>query len=236
MLGYGIVNDFDRVHIKDEHPRFEWAWADDDGLEKYYQFSTPTGTKYLLSNNMAFKDREEFHRLYKAHNRAWWLAQAGGSWLAIETVTRLPYFRKMAMGWRIVSFFGLGAAYREVFNWHNAYQYNPLMGAYLRKYDQVITSDMWEMRDRKREFYEIDTSQYMNYSVEEADQFSHENMGPQPDGEYKDSSWLVELDKFLAGKENHLKDHPKFIKHEYEFTEKSFPSADQANELIRGKH
>ncbi len=94
---------------------------------------------------------------------------------------------------------------------------------------------MWEMRDRKREFYEIDTSQYMSYTEEEADEHCHINMGPHPDGENLDSSWLVELDKFLAGKEHHLKEHPKYIKHTYELVDKSFPTKDQANALMHGK-
>ena len=74
----------------------------------------------------------------------------------------------------------------------------------------------------------------MSYSEEEVEHFCHINMGPQPDGEYRDSSWLVEMDKFLDGKEHKIKEHPYYINHEYEFKDKSFPSADQANTLIRG--
>ena len=91
---------------------------------------------------------------------------------------------------------------------------------------------MWEIKDAKRELYEIDTSSYMNYSVEEADEHCHINMGPHPDGEHLDSSWLAELDKFLAGKEHHLKEHPKFINHEYEFIDKRFPTKEMAHNLI----
>lgn len=93
---------------------------------------------------------------------------------------------------------------------------------------------MWEMRDPKREFYEIDTSQYMDYTVEEVKDHCHINIGPQPDGEYRDASWLVELDKFLSGKENDLKHHRNYVDHKYEFIDKSFPTKDQANDLISG--
>ena len=41
------------------------------------------------------------------------------------------------------------------------------MGAYLRKYSHYATPDVFEIRDRKREFYEIDTSQYMNYTLDD---------------------------------------------------------------------
>ena len=62
----------------------------------------------------------------------------------------------------------------------------------------------------------------------------HANHGPQPDGEAKDSSYLTELDAFLDGKPNHLKDHPRFLNYPYEFVDKSYPTLDQAKALIDG--
>lgn len=49
-----------------------------------------------------------------------------------------------------------------------------------------------------------------------------------------DSSWLSELDKFLKGEENHLKEHQNFVNYKYEFLDKSFPSVDSAHQLIAG--
>lgn len=129
-----MVHDFDRVHINDKGAWFKWGIAEDDGLEKYYTVPTASGTKYLLSNNMTYKDRTEFHRLYKAHNRAHYLATFAGLWLSVETVVRDPWFRKLAVGWRFASVFGMTVLWRGVFNWHNAYRYQPLLGAYMRKY------------------------------------------------------------------------------------------------------
>ena len=43
----------------------------------------------------------------------------------------------------------------------------------------------------------------------------HANHGPQPDGEAKDASYLTELDAFLDGKPNHLKDHPRFLNYNF---------------------
>ena len=40
----------------------------------------------------------------------------------------------MAVGWKFASIFGIGYVYREMFNWHNSHMYQPLIGAYLRKY------------------------------------------------------------------------------------------------------
>ena len=233
-FGKGMTNSLDRVEIHDKHPIISWWRAEDDGLEKYYHFMSQNGAQYLLSNNMSYKDRTEFHHLFSAYERANYLSYFTGLWLGAETVLRMPYFRRMAVGWKFVSWFGLGSVYCYAFNWRNSQQYQPLIGAYLRKYQDKITPDLFEMRDRKREFYEIDTSQYMDYTLEDVESFSHINLSPQPDGENKDSSWLEELDNFLSGKENHLKEHKNFVNHQYEFIEKSFPTKDAANDLIRG--
>lgn len=47
-----------------------------------------------------------------------------------------------------------------------------------------------------------------------------------------DSSWLSELDKFLKGEENHLKEHRHFINYPYEYIDKSFPTPEKAHELM----
>ena len=230
-----MVSDFDRVHVYDRHPRYEWYWAEDDGLEKYYVVPTSSGEQFLLSNNMTYKDRTEFYRLYMAHDRVHNFAYLAGIWLSAETVLRVPYFKSMPVGWRFVSFLGLGLAYRGVFNYHNSYRYQPLLGAYLRKYQHKITPDRFEMRDEKREFYEIDTSQYMSYTVDDVKDYNpHMNLGPHPDFEFNDNSWLTELQNFLDGKENHLKKHSKFLDHKFELHDKSFPSSAAADELIKG--
>ena len=49
----------------------------------------------------------------------------------------------------------------------------------------------------------------------------------------EDASWYIELDKFLDGKENNLKNHPKYLNNfRYEFLDKSFPTQEQARDLI----
>ena len=47
-----------------------------------------------------------------------------------------------------------------------------------------------------------------------------------------DSSWLTELDKFLSNEPNDLKNHKKYFASEYTLTDKSFPTAEQAEALI----
>jgi hypothetical protein len=55
----------------------------------------------------------------------------------------------------------------------------------------------------------------MNYSFNDLGHDVHVNHGPQPDGEAMDSSWLSELDKFLRGEDNKLKEHKNFVNYEY---------------------
>ena len=76
----------------------------------------------------------------------------------------------------------------------------------------------------------------MSYSEEDlVDVHRHANDGPQPDGEAKDASYLAELNAFLDGKPNHLREHPRFLNFNYEFIDKSYPTEDQAKALIEGK-
>ena len=189
---------FGRVNQTSRGPWFKHLWAEDDGLEWYYQFADDSGVKYLLSNNMAIADREDFARLFHAHNRASGLAMFAGFFLGLEVVTRHSYFRGMAIGWKVASFFAVSYGFKSLFNAYNSATYGPVMGAYLRKYQHFAASDPYEIQDRKREFYQIDTSQYMSYTHDDLEH-GHANHGPQPDGEALDASWLTSLDKFLSG-------------------------------------
>ena len=80
--------------------------------------------------------------------------------------------------------------------------------------------------------FQIDTSQYMNYNFHDLGHEYHAHHGPQPDGEALDSTWLTELDKFLRGEDNKLKEHKNFINYKYEYLDKSFPSVEAAHHLF----
>lgn len=226
---------FGRVYQTSRGPWFRRLWAEEDGLEFYYVYSDSTGLKYLLSNNMTHEDREDFSRLYAAHNRASGLAMFAGFACSLEVVSRVSRVRAMAAGWQVASFLAVAYGFKTLFNAYNAQTYGPLIGAYLRKYNDCGAADPFQISDRKREYYQIDTSQYMSYKHE--DLHGHTNYGPQPDGEAEDATWLKTLDKFLSGEENHgLKQHKNYINHKYEYIDKSFPSAEMAADLINKKH
>lgn len=47
-----------------------------------------------------------------------------------------------------------------------------------------------------------------------------------------DASWLSELDKFLKGEENKLKEHKNFVNYKYEYLDKSYPTPEAAHDLF----
>lgn len=223
---------FSRVSKVSRGPWFQEHMVEDDGLEYFYVFGNNGQPVYLLTNNIPVQDRERLDRLYKSMQRNKYLAWFGGLWLGAETVLRVPYFQKMAVGWRVLSLFGTAFLYKSAFTAYNSYTYGPVVSAYFRKYLTLAKADRFDITDRKREYFDIDTSQYMNYDFKELGHDYHAHHGPQPDGEAQDASWLVELDKFLRGEDNKLKEHKNFVNYKFEYLDKSYPSVEQAHDLF----
>ena len=145
---------FGRVSQISRGPWFAEMHVEDDGLEWYYVYlDGARNVKYLLSSNMSYDDRECFARMFWAQRRCSLLATAAGAFVGFEVVSRHPYFRGMATGWRLCSLLAVGYTAKTVFNMWNARTYGPLVGAYLRKYDDYSSSDSFEITDRRREFY-----------------------------------------------------------------------------------
>merc|ERR1719498_1789918 len=214
-------------------PWFRDYFVEDDGLDWFYTFMNSDGQKcYLLSNNLSLEDRTKMSNLYHTqvrNNRISWFF---GGWLAFEMIRMDSYFAKMAKGWKAVSWFGLSFLVKSLMMYQTSSMYGPMTGAYFRKYKADVKSELFHIHDKKKEYFYIDTSQYMNYTVEDLTDESHCHHGPQPEGETLDSSWLVEVDKFLKGEENHLKDHKKFYNYPFELKDKSFPSASAVSDLM----
>ena len=217
-------------------PWFRDFFVEDDGLEYFYKFTDVNGKEMtMVSNNMPVKDREAFASLYKEHvrgNRVAWLA---GAYLGFETVYHTPALRAMAPGWRFLTLLGCGYLYKTIINYYWSSYSGPVMGAFLRKYATSAKHDAFEIRDEKREYFYIDTSEYMNYSNKTLGDHYHCSHGPQPEGEAADSSYLIEVDKFLKGEPNHLKEHKKFLNYPFEFVDKSFPTADAVKDMMTKK-
>jgi len=162
-------------------PWFRDFFVEDDGLDWFYSFIDSEGKKcFLLSNNMAVADREHMAQLYRTMNRNNWMSWAVGLWLGVETVSNVGYFAKMAKGWKVLSLFGLGYLYKSVLMAQTGQMYGPVMGAYLRKYSDAVKRDLFEIKDAKKEYFYIDTSEYMNYDNKDLADEYHVHHGPQP--------------------------------------------------------
>jgi hypothetical protein len=69
------------------------------------------------------------------------MAWFAGLYLAAETVIRVPYFKSIATGWKIVSILGIGFTYKTIFSFYNSYTYGPIVSAYLRKHFKLARYD-----------------------------------------------------------------------------------------------
>ena len=236
LYKFGPMGYFGGVSTISRGPWFAELQVEDDGLEYYFMHQDSNGnTRYLLSNNMSYKDRTEMLALWSAQRRVSGLGCFAGLFAGAALITKDPIIAKWASGWKFLTLLGTAVVTRQVICNYYSYNYGPLIGSYLRKYQDAGVKDAWEIRDRKREFYQIDDSQYMAYTEEDLSHIHrHANHGPQPDGEAKDASYLAEMDAFLDGKPNHLKEHPRYLNFAYDFKDKSYPSLDQAKELIEG--
>ena len=183
---------------------------------------------------MKLADRTAFEALYKSMNRNNNIAYFAGLYLGFETVNRVKWFSGMAIGWKVLNMIALGFVYKSLMNMQTSSMYAPTMKALLRKYNDQSKSELFAIEDDKKKYFYIDTSQYANITNADLSDEYHTHHGPQ--SEPMDASWLTEVDKFLAGEENHLKDHPRFLsKYPYTLMDKSFPTEDAAKELMHGK-
>ena len=149
---------FSRTSKVSKGPWFQEREVEDDGLEYYYVYNNGGVTNYLLTNNIPIADREKMAQFYRGIQRHQSMALFAGLWLGVETVLRVPYFRTMAIGWRVVSVFGLGYLYKQAINAHTSMFYGPVLAAFIRKHGHHGKADLFDITDRKREYFELDTS------------------------------------------------------------------------------
>lgn len=171
-------------------PWFREFWVEDDGLEWYYSFADSDGkTRYLLSNNMSFADREAMSNLYRTMARNNMLSWTVGLFLGFETVTKVGPFKNYALGWKALSCLGVSYLYKSALMQQTGAIYGPAMQAYLRKYADSSKHSLLEINDDKKKYFYIDTSEYMAYSNKDLGDEYHCGHGPQPEGESLNSSW-----------------------------------------------
>ena len=84
----------------------------------------------------------------------------------------------MALGWKCLSILGVGYVLANFYQMYTGFHYGPVVSALLRKHSAKAKKDVFEITDRKREYFEIDTSQYMNYDFHDLGHEYHVNHGP----------------------------------------------------------
>ena len=162
-------------------PWFRDFYVEDDGLDWFYSFIDSDGKKcYLLSNNLSVADREHLDQLSKTMYRNNRISWGLGLWLGCETVMNVAYFAKMAKGWKFLSWMGLAYVYKSFLMAQTGQMYGPVIGAYFRKYSANVKRDLFEIKDAKKEYFYIDTSEYMNYNNKDLADEYHVHHGPQP--------------------------------------------------------
>lgn len=177
----GSMGYFGGVAKVSRGPWFRDYWVEDDGLDWFYTFTNSNGEKcYLLSNNMAIEDRNKMSHLYHTmvrNNRISWCV---GLWASFEVVTKDSWLKKQALGWKGVNWLAIGYIFKCILMSWSSSMYGPVMGAYLRKYQGSIKTNLFHIKDAKKEYFYIDTSEYMNYSVKDLGDEYHCHHGPQP--------------------------------------------------------
>ena len=154
LYKFGPMGYFGRVSQISRGPWFAELQVEDDGLEAYFLHTDSNGNmRYLLSNNMSYKDRQELFALWNGQARVTNMAWFGGFFAGVAVVSKDAWFRSLAYGWKALSVIAIAGATKSLISMYYARNYGPLIGAYLRKYSDVAVSDAWEIRDRKREFY-----------------------------------------------------------------------------------
>ena len=128
-------------------------------MDYLYSFIDGNGqTRYLLANNMPYADRCSFQNMLQSINRVGKLAGGAACVLSVEFALRNQRCKQMAWGWWCLSVvacsFVMYTGFIEYFKRSQA----PMLGAYLRKYSDCAKTDPFEIKDRTREFYQIDDS------------------------------------------------------------------------------
>lgn len=164
-------------------PRGPWfrAWyAEKDGLEVFYVRKNAGKKEILLSNNMTWQDREAMEHMYSSANRNSILLKGFSLWAGFELYshalsrTHVGFSRiwRAALGAWLVYYFTSKQVGKK---------YTPLMNAYFNKYQDQVKNEYFDIQDRKREWFDIDTSEPTAYSSQEvAERGYHMHHGPQP--------------------------------------------------------
>ena len=140
-------------------------------------------------------------------------------------------YKNKGLGMKVLVWCAFQTQFNIFFHTYLAYHRSPIVNAIWRKHRAHIREDINKIEDRSREFYLVDDSQPMAYSIDDLASIYSTHQGNQPDGDVQSSSCLTEVDNFLASKENNLTAHHKYVGGA-EFIEKGFPTVTAAKDIM----
>ena len=106
-----------------------------------------------------------------------------------------------------------------------------MIEALLNRSAHHMREDINQIKDKSREFFEIDDSVPIGYTYDDLKPHQSSHTGNQPDDYVANSSYMNEVDKFLQGKDNHLTHHAKYVGGA-DFIDKSFPTAEAVKAVM----
>jgi hypothetical protein len=158
-------------------------------------------------------------------------------WIGVEAVTRVGRLKRLGWGSKFLALTLVGCFSNNLIKYFQfSHLYGPLLCAYFTKYQDFAKSELGEIEDEKREWFDIDTSQYMSYTHEDLGHEHHAHHGPQPDGEVLNGSWFTEMDKFLKGEASTITSHPQWTNYEFKYNDKGqWPSQEAIEATFTAK-
>ena len=235
---YGVLEQDTGVGKDNLHGLWYREWmirgSDDD---KYYVLKRNFENLYLLTNVIPLKDREIMGALYFRIKRDWGIAGVLSFGISLHAI-QLPLFSVFKRSWKLFPFLICFQTFRYGISYLISRYNSPMFYAYLNKYRDSIKSDMFKIRDITREWFDIDDSEYMNYTNEDVDDmFSRykqdiPNYSPIPNEMYHSNSWLIEVNNYLKGIPHKLKEHPLYIKAKPKFKPYKMPTSKEVHDML----
>ena len=149
----------------------------DDFLEKFYYYKINNQNYYLVSNNLNYKDRvflDSVYKYYRKHIVFGTIAAFYSSWI-------FSYFDKTNVRYiNYLKFAALGIAFEIAVFKYLKYKFTPIFSYFYSKYQNSVKSDIYQIKDPSREWFDIDTSEYTSYPLEKVEDITKENFSSIP--------------------------------------------------------
>ena len=135
---------------------------------------------YLLTNNIPLKEREIMDKLYRNIKLDRRISTYTSFIATVITFSKynFPMFTK---GWKAFPFLLIWYSYNYCWNLYQAHYNAPMFMALIHKHLDKAKHDLYLIKDEKREWFDIDDSEYMAYSNKDVDEMNKKYGMDEPD-------------------------------------------------------